>query len=326
MQNISTVDRLEVLVLVDNVTDSLSSNASGVTSEWIGLLKSGRLPELSGRCTCCAHHGLSLLLTAHFGSTKRTLLFDTGPDTATFLRNAEILGVDWSTVEAVVLSHGHWDHAGALRAAIQAAAEARKGQRVDCFVHPGMFDERAIQLASGAFLKFEDVPDPEALTRAGANVVNTREPQAVANGAFYVSGEIPRVTAYEAGLPGHVRRRGNDSSWEPDPLIMDERFISVHVKDKGQFIFTACSHAGVVNVLTHARSVFPSVPLYGVMGGFHLSGATEKVIPETVADMKGFGLKLLAPGHCTGWRAVNALAKDFDGDFVPTAVGKRYVV
>lgn len=325
MPDVLTVDRLEVLVLVDNVTDSLSTNPAIAVTEWTGLLTGGRLRLLSGRSTCCAHHGLSLLITAHLGKTKRTLLFDTGPETATFLRNADILAVDFSAINAVVLSHGHWDHAGGLVAAIEAVSKARNQERVDCFVHPGMFAERAMQRPNGELLKFESVPNPTALANAGANVVNSREPQFVADGAFYVSGEIPRVTEYEAGFPGHLRQRADSQSWEPDPLIMDERFVSVHVKDKGQFIFSACSHAGLVNVLTHARSLFPSVPLYGVMGGLHLSGATEKIIPETVADLKQFGLKLLAPGHCTGWRAVNAMARVFGDALVPSAVGKRYV-
>lgn len=91
-------------------------------------------------------------------------------------------------------------------------------------------------------------------------------------------------------------------------------------------MFTACSHAGVVNVLTHARSLFPSIPLYGVIGGLHLAGATEKIIPETIADLRQFDLKLVAPGHCTGWRAVSAMAKVFGDELVPSAVGKRYVV
>lgn len=326
MPNVLTVDRLEVLVVVDNVTDSLSTNPNTAVPEWTGLLTGGRMRLLSGRCTCCAHHGLSLLITAHLGRAKRTLLFDTGPDAATFLRNVDILGVDFSAIESVLLSHGHWDHAGGLVAAIEAISKARNHERVNCFVHPGMFDERAMQRPNGELLKFESVPDPAALAGAGANVVNSREPQFVADGAFYVSGEIPRVTPYETGFPGHVRRCADGRFWEPDPLIMDERFISVHVKDKGQLIFTACSHAGVVNVLIHARSLFPSVPLYGVMGGLHLAGATEEIIPETIADLKQFGLKLLAPGHCTGWRAVSAMARVFGDELVPSAVGKRYVV
>jgi 7,8-dihydropterin-6-yl-methyl-4-(beta-D-ribofuranosyl)aminobenzene 5'-phosphate synthase len=326
MPDLLTADRLEVLVLVDNVTDSLSTNPNIAVSEWTGLLTGGRLRLLSGRGTCCAHHGLSLLITAHVGTAKRTLLFDAGPEAATFLRNVDVLGADVSAVESVVLSHGHWDHAGGLMAAIEAISKARHPHGVDCFVHPGMFAERGMQRPNGEILKFESVPDPDALASAGARVVNTREPQVIAGGVYYVSGEIPRVTKYEAGFPGHVRRSADGQSWEPDPLILDERFVSVNLKDKGQFVFSACSHAGLVNVLTHGASVFPSVPVYGVMGGLHLSGATEKVIPETVADLKQFGLKLLAPGHCTGWRALSAMAKVFGDELVPSAVGKRYVI
>ena len=326
MPDILTVDRLEVLVLVDNVTDSLSTNPNSAVSEWTGLLTGGRLRLLSGRGTCCAHHGLSLLITTHLGSAKRTLLFDAGPEAATFLRNTDVLGVDLSAVESVVLSHGHWDHAGGLVAAIEAIAKARDPAAVECFVHPGMFAERGLQRPNGEVLKFESVPNPDVLANAGAKVVSTREPRVLAGGAYYCSGEIPRVTKYEAGFPGHVRRRADGQSWEPDPLILDERFVSVLVKDKGQFVFSACSHAGLVNVLTHAAAIFPAVPLYGVMGGLHLSGATEKVIPETVADLKQFGLKLLAPGHCTGWRALTALARVFGDELVPSAVGKRYVI
>ena len=107
---------------------------------------------------------------------------------------------------------------------------------------------------------------------------------------------------------------------------MDERFISVHVKDMGQVVFSACSHAGLVNVLMHARSVFPQVGLYGVVGGLHLSGATEKIIPRTVVDLRGLDLRLIAPGHCTGWRALNAMSKVFGDELVPLAVGKRFTL
>jgi 7,8-dihydropterin-6-yl-methyl-4-(beta-D-ribofuranosyl)aminobenzene 5'-phosphate synthase len=155
-------------------------------------------------------------------------------------------------------------------------------------------------------------------------VQNTRDAQVIAD-LFYVSGEIPRVTPYETGLPGHVQRSADGRTWEPDPLIMDERFVSVQVKGRGQFVFSACSHAGIVNVLTHTRDVFPSVPLYGAMGGLHLSGSTEKIIPETVADLIRFWLTVLAPGHCTGWRAMSVLAREVGDELVPSAVGMRYL-
>lgn len=327
MQGVLTVDRLEVLVVVDNATDSLSSNPKNVIPEWTGLLTGGRMRMVSGHGICCAHHGLSLLLTAHHGGEAHTLLFDAGPEGATFLRNASILGIDFGAVEAVVLSHGHWDHAGGLLAAVQAVADAR-GAGTPCHVHPGMFVERAMQWSAGRYLPFESVPSPEDLTRAGARVVSTREAQLAAGGAFCISGEVPRVTAYETGLPGHMRRSagGSADDWEPDPLIMDERFVSVHVKGKGLVVFSACSHAGLINVLTHARELFPDVPLHGAIGGLHLSGATEKIIPETIRDLQTFGLGLIAPGHCTGWRALSAMAGVFGDALVPSAVGKRYLI
>jgi 7,8-dihydropterin-6-yl-methyl-4-(beta-D-ribofuranosyl)aminobenzene 5'-phosphate synthase len=171
----------------------------------------------------------------------------------------------------------------------------------------------------------ERLPQPEDLAKAGANVVVTRDPQVVADGVFAVSGEVPRVTPYEEGVPGHLRRSADGQSWDADPLIMDERFVSVHVKDKGMVVFSSCSHAGIVNVLTHAREASPA-PLWGAMGGLHLSGVTEKIIPDTVRDLKPFGLKLFAPGHCTGWRAMSLMAREFGDELAPSAVGKRYLL
>jgi 7,8-dihydropterin-6-yl-methyl-4-(beta-D-ribofuranosyl)aminobenzene 5'-phosphate synthase len=326
MADVDSVERLDVLVIVDNVTDGLSTNLAGVVPEWQGLRERNRIQLLAGPNICCAHHGLSLLVQAHRGSGVETLLFDAGPESATFLRNSRILGVEFDSIRDVVLSHGHWDHAGGLTSAIEQIAAARGAGHVKCHVHPGMFAQRGVKLQSGLVFPMEIVPSPDELTGAGATVINSREPHVAGNGAFYVSGEIPRETPYETGLPGLMRRSADGAGWEPDPLVMDERFVSVNVKGKGQFIFSACSHAGIVNVLSHARSVFPEVPLYGAMGGLHLAGSTEKIIPDTVADLRQFELKLLAPGHCTGWRATSALEQAFPNKVAPLAVGKRFTV
>ena len=129
---------------------------------------------------------------------------------------------------------------------------------------------------------------------------------------------------FKIGLPGQHRRTADGKGWEPDELIMDERFVAVHVRGKGLIVLTACSHAGVINVLTEARERFPEVKLHAVLGGLHLSGVNERVIPQTVAALKGFDLEVVAAGHCTGWRAMAALANAFgDNKLTPLAVGKR---
>ena len=320
------VDGIEFLVLVDNCLDSLSSVPKYVSLEWPRLMRNG-MRELSGEAQCCANHGLSLLIAARVGPTSHTLMFDAGPEDYVLERNAPRLGVDFSSIEGIVLSHGHWDHAGGLPAAVRLTVAAAPHRFVPVYVHPGMFRQRAMTLSSGAILPINSIPLPEELSALGADVLSSDKPQSVFDDFFWISGEIPRVTPYEKGFPGHLRRSADGSAWDPDPLIMDERFVAVHVRDKGLVVFTACSHAGVVNVLRHAHESFPSIALYAVAGGFHLSAANEKIIPETVDDLASFNLRVIAPGHCTGWRATQALVSKFGEDVVtPSAVGKTYTL
>lgn len=318
------IDQLEVAILVDNATDSLSSTPGFVETEFAFLRRHG-MKWLSGKCLCCAAHGLSCLITARQGGKAHTLLFDTGPDEWVFERNATRLGAPLGTVQAMVLSHGHWDHAGAMPRALQMIVQQNGGQSIPVFLHPEMFALRALKAKDGGLFPMEKVPGVDVLAGNGGEPVVTRDEQSVLDGAFYVSGEIPRVTTFERGMPGQHRQMP-DGSWALDEILPDERYVSVHVAGKGQVVFTACSHAGLINVLAAARARFPDVPIYGVFGGFHLSGPTEAIIPETVAALAPFDLKLIAAGHCTGWRALNALATAYGDAVVPSAVGKRYTI
>ena len=322
--NIQVVDNLKVQVLVDNVTDSLSSVPENVTHEMAYLRKNG-MKELSGECLCCGAHGLSLLLTASQGGVNRSLLFDAGPEGEVFKRNVTKLNVNLGSVEAVVLSHGHWDHAGGFLTAIDLIKNKNNGKDVVFHLNSGMFYQRATTSHQGEICPFKRVPTLKELEQSGVIVVNSNEPRLLLDDMFYLSGEIPRVTDYEKGFPGHMRQLSH-GEWEDDPWILDERFLVVNVRDKGLVIFSACSHAGIINVLKQAKILFPTTPLYAVMGGFHLSGrSVEKIIPQTVKDMQQFNLQMIIPAHCTGWRAVSALGNQFgDGRVVPSAVGRLY--
>ncbi|ODT30741.1 MAG: MBL fold metallo-hydrolase, partial [Hyphomicrobium sp. SCN 65-11] len=253
------------------------------------------------------------------------LLFDAGPEDRTFEQNVSRLGADLGAVETMVLSHGHWDHGGAMLRALQIVRDRNGGREVPYYAHPDMFRARAAKLPDGSMRLMQDVPSIAALTAYGARVISSGEPHFPLDGLAFVSGEIPRVTPFETGLPGQHRRTLDGKGWEPDELLMDERYLAVHVAGKGLVVLSACSHAGVVNVLKHARASFPDVPLHAVMGGLHLSGTNERVIPQTVEAMKEFDLGVIAAGHCTGWRAMTALANAFgDSKLVPLAVGKRF--
>ena len=325
MQAPRPVDRIEITTLVDNVTDSLSSTPPFVTREWVRLQQKG-MKRTSGGSLCCANHGLSLVITVTAGGESRSVLFDGGPVDYAVERNGARLGVDFGAIEAVVLSHGHWDHAGGIPKAIELVRRANGGQDVPLHLHPGMFRERGSRQPDGGVLPMDRVPSPAEWQAMGAAPQVSREPAVIA-GHVLVSGEIPRVTAYEAGLPGQVARQSEAAPWEPDEWLSDERFVAVHLRGKGLVVFSACSHCGIVNVLHEARRLMPEIPILAAMGGFHLSGTNERVIPQTVADLGGFGMRWMFPSHCTGWRALNALERAYgDAVVVPGAVGKTFVL
>ena len=319
-------DSLEALVLVDNVSDSLSTVPPGVTNENANLRKAG-MREMSGEGKCCAHHGLSLILAVRSGDEVHHVMFDAGPEAYVVSRNGDRLGVPFEDIEAVALSHGHWDHGGGLPEAVRLIFAANGARRVPVHVNAGMFVQRASRLPDGSIFPVTNVPKPQTLEAAGAEVVSSPQARLIGSGFFYLSGEIPRVTSYEKGLPAQVKRSDEASEWEPDPWIRDERYLAANVKDKGIVVFSMCSHAGVVNVLRDAQSTFDGVPLHAVMGGFHLAGkAGEDIIPETILDLLSFGLKRIVPAHCTGWRAFTALANACDeGVLLASAVGRTFV-
>lgn len=316
------VDALTVSVLVDNTTDMLSSRPAHVTSELRVLIEAG-MGTLAGEALCSAHHGLSLLIVAHVDGRERTVLFDAGPDPYAIARNSTRMGVDLGRVEAVVLSHGHFDHAEGLLEAADLIRARNGGRQVPLHHHPGVFGRRAIRLATGDLIPLQDVPAPAALRDHGYVLVDGDRPEDILDGTLLLSGEVPRHS-FERGMANQVRLTAS-GGWEPDPLVQDERFMLAHVRGKGLVIVTGCSHAGVVNVCRHARALVPDTPLYALIGGLRLVYPNEDLIDATIAELTSLELGLIMPGHCTGWKAVHALVSALGPLKVdPLAVGMRY--
>jgi 7,8-dihydropterin-6-yl-methyl-4-(beta-D-ribofuranosyl)aminobenzene 5'-phosphate synthase len=295
-----------------------------VTSQIPNLIKTG-IKELGGRCLCCGAWGLSLVITTVVDGKKRNLLFDSGPESYVLERNASRLGFDFGSIDCVAVSHGHFDHMGGMLKALELITASNGGNVIPVHVNPDMFHKRAAQDSpDGTVLPLEDVPSPEQLAKSGAEVINSHAPRLALDDTVYISGEIPRVTDYEKGLPSQVRL-DSQGDWVPDPLQLDERYLAVNVKDRGVIVFSSCSHAGIVNVLTDAEDVFDPFPIYGVMGGLHLSGPDyEPMIPRTVKDIARFQLKRIVVGHCTGWRGFQALVNAYGDAAMLEAVGDTH--
>lgn len=343
MQMTETVllDELRLVVVVDNESDTLSSIDPGIPQlpeAATPLMSRPVVREFEGHPAkqvfdelCCACHGFSVLATGRVGDEEHTALFDVGPYGDVWLRNARYLGIELAKIEVVFLSHWHFDHSGGLPEVVAAIAAARSAAGLSeplvADLHPDRPDQRGILLPNGVMALLPGEPSFEAIQAAGARVARNADAHAVASGFFFGSGEIERVTSYETGLAGHHSFRGDDG--EPDPLILDERFLAAQVRNRGVTVLSACSHAGVVNACLAAAKASDDTPIDLVLGGYHLSGkAMETRIPETVRDLsERVQPTLVSPGHCTGWRAKAALADAFaPGRYAPSVVGSRFVL
>jgi 7,8-dihydropterin-6-yl-methyl-4-(beta-D-ribofuranosyl)aminobenzene 5'-phosphate synthase len=327
---------------VDNETDTLSSVDEGVPqipemAHHFARVPATRTTAQGYAChatyehLCVACHGFSVLVTGVRGEEEHTMLFDVGPSPAVWRDNAARLGIDLAAIEVIFLSHWHFDHSGALpEVALDIATARKKAGRAEPLVvdvHPDRPDQRGILMPNGKMMLLPEEPAIGAIEEGGARVAQHAEAHALCGGFFFGSGAIGRVTAYETGLMGHHSFHGEEC--RPDPLIMDERFLAARVRGRGLTVLSACSHAGIVNVGLAAQAAFTNAPIDLLLGGYHLSGKPmEPRIEPTVRDLAALiRPRLVAPGHCTGWRAKAALANAFaPGRYGPSVVGTTYVL
>ena len=267
-----------------------------------------------------AEHGFSALVTVRSGNLSSTLLFDTGASPDALAVNAERLGIDVGGLQGVVLSHGHYDHAGGL----DGLARLRGRSGLPLTVHPAVWTRRRLQLPGGRDLEMPTLSQG-ALEREGFGVIERRQPSLLAGGML-ITGEVDRVTEFERGMPPQ-HQAWDGQRWQHDPAVIDDQALVINVRGRGLVIVTGCGHAGVVNIIRHAMRLTGVRSLLAVIGGFHLSGpAFEPVIEPTVAALTELAPELIVPGHCTGWRAQHTLAATLPDAWVPSSVGTRYTL
>lgn len=304
------VDAAEVTILVDNVMDALLPSTPNVR----------RAPMVWNAFEAeplIAEHGYSLLLTVRTNGHTASILYDTGLGKHTLIHNMHVLGVDPGDLRAIVLSHGHTDHHGGLMGLIEHLGT----RRMPLLLHPDAWCERKAIFPGGSELHLP-APSRADLLSEGVELLERRDPSLLVDGAILVTGQVERTTEFEQGPSSHMAHTEN--GWEPDIWVWDDQAAVVNVKDKGLVIITGCSHAGIVNILRYARKLTGVDKIHAVIGGFHLSGSFfEKIIPPTVDELTSMQPDVIVPGHCTGWKAIHAIARTMPDAYVQTCVGTR---
>jgi 7,8-dihydropterin-6-yl-methyl-4-(beta-D-ribofuranosyl)aminobenzene 5'-phosphate synthase len=318
---LAPVDEVVITTLVDNVYDALLAGDEAVTRAPF-TAGTAQAPQFESGATTVglmAEHGFSALVTVRRGGATTSVLFDTGLSPDAMVTNSDRLGVDLTGVHAVVLSHGHFDHAGGL-----AGLAGRLGaRRLPMVLHPLVWTRRRLVLQGGGA---DDMPtlSKRALAGEGFEVIERRQPSVLLDGSVLITGEIDRTTDFEHGMPpAHQRWSGSD--WEPDPLVLDDQALVVLVRGKGLVVVTGCGHAGAVNIVRHALRLTGVRRLHALLGGLHLNGEFfAPSIGPTVQAITELAPDMVVPGHCTGWRAQHTLASALPDSWVQGSSGTRY--
>jgi 7,8-dihydropterin-6-yl-methyl-4-(beta-D-ribofuranosyl)aminobenzene 5'-phosphate synthase len=303
------VDKLSVLTVCDNTVDMLLPNEGPAKRlSLAGMARQAPMleaPTLRGGKAANAplgQHGFSALVEIRKGSRVRRLLFELGSRRRMRRKSAR---------------HGHFDHTTGLSGLIGQLGRAN----LPVLIHPEFWARRRLAIPGEPF----ELPTTSrrALEDAGFGIIKQRQPSFLYDRSVLITGEVDRVTGFEKGFPIHQAWRGG--GWEPDPLILDDQALIVHVAGLGLVVLTGCGHAGIVNICRYAQRLTGVEKLHAVIGGFHLTGPLfEPVIGDTVRALEQLAPEVIVPSHCTGWKATHGIARRMPGAFIQNSVGTTF--
>lgn len=237
-------------------------------------------------------HGLSFWIEYQ----GKRILFDTGQSNAV-MNNAKKLGVDLTCSDAIVISHGHYDHTGGLSAVLNIATNAK------IYLHPSATEQKFSQKASRA--NYIGMSDLAKKTIQGRHVTWTVTPAYLFPG-LAVTGQIPRINDFE-DIGGVFFL--DENCQKPDDLLDDQALFIESAK--GLTVVLGCAHSGVVNILDYISKLTGCEKIYAIIGGMHLLNASPARITNTIEAFKKYEIQKIIPLHCTGHKAINAMKNAF---------------
>ena len=250
-------------------------------------------------------HGFS----CHLQTPAGNFLFDTGGG-MTIMNNAELLGIDFTRLQGIMFSHGHFDHTGGLRQVLEKTGE------IPIYAHPDLFSKH-FSKNSGKMHNI-GIPWPQVeLEELGADFKFSTTPQKVTPDLL-LSGEVSRISKVETGDP-NLLSLAEDGTQITDPLH-DDLSLFIHT-DKGLVILLGCAHAGLLNIIDHAIKLTGERKIHMVLGGTHLKFCSEEQMAATLDRLEELDVDLIGASHCTGLRGARMLSERFGQRFFSASVG-----
>jgi|SRR5579875_272407 len=315
------VDEVQITILIDNAVDYLLADVGPAKRVSSGRLPPVEAPQFEGGTTfnpLIAEHGFSALVTTRRLDTTHRLLYDTGLSPDGMAHNIRALGIDPTAIEALVISHGHYDHTGGLAG----FARLRSCDGLMLLLHPLAWTRRRVARAGRPLWELPAL-SKQWLESEGFALVERRDSSLLFEDTILITGEVARTTEFETGMRAHEAL--SKGEWIPDPWILDDQALVVNVRGKGLVVLTGCGHAGVVNIGRYAQRLTGEDRVHALIGGFHLQGpGFDEVVNPTVDALARLAPDTLVPSHCTGRRARHHLAAMLPEAFITNSVGSVY--
>jgi 7,8-dihydropterin-6-yl-methyl-4-(beta-D-ribofuranosyl)aminobenzene 5'-phosphate synthase len=334
----SVVDRIVVREITDNTHDIF---LRGAELPGLAVSRTG-FPQATQGKTLESEWGLALHIESHKGQETRRYLLDFGFTPSVYVNNLDILKIDVAQVDALIVSHGHYDHVGGLMGFLETQ---RSRMRKDLRVYTGGEDDfchRYSRNADGSFVDFGKALDRRRLRELNVEPVLSEAPIIVEGHAF-TTGAVPRASI-EHVLPNTWTRYGIQDGLGCDTNAYVNHHFSAEelagqavpdqhwhehatcfrLGDRGLVVISSCGHAGIINTLRRAQEVSGVDRIYALVGGFHLAPAPDDYLRKVMVELKKFDLSHVLPMHCSGANFIELAKQEMPEKLVLCATGSSF--